>query len=307
MRLTSLGCKLGIHANIEHLLEVIGKFIREFGPDASLDGHPVLVHQIYLLLCHMPFILQYGPLHDQFAMNDLRQKMFGHSITDPIRFFYPNFRHLSGDKHRVKEDDDWKELNEITSDAGYLEAVVSFAQRREEEIRATTAMSALVDLYEKDVESQLFGDDLTAVDIFFQNTDLQPPPCVDYPLSCLHSFLYLDFVYTSKHRTEIYSCYHLTESLNRLSLPLYMHFNKHCYTWLGSFILTTHHISSPHTRFLLACNTSVTTTGRGKAEGLDRINEEEVENMSSCPGNRAKSEAQVRAMSFLGNQASIKA
>ena len=304
MRLTCLAFTAGLYANIEHLLEIICNFIRDNGPDAPIDDDPLLIHQLYMLLCHTSFILQYGPLHDQFAVNDVRQKMFFHSITDPIRLYYSSsFRNLS-DKHRVDEDDHWTQLHQMIATGSWNAAIVEFAKRNQDEIKQITDMASLVDLYLKDTEYQIFGSDLESADKFLKNVNSPAFKDLDYPVASMHSYLLLDVLHTLKHRAEVSSAYHVTQTLHRFAVPLHILFKKHNYSWLKLLVIGTHEVVSPNTRSLLACNTAVTITEDGKAEGLDRRNEELVKDLSSFPGERAKSEVQVCFIIFLFIQVS---
>ena len=300
MRLTCQAFTAGIFANIEHLLELIVNFIRDNGQDARIDDDPILLHQLYMLLCHMSFVLQYGPLHDQFAVNDLRQKMFNHSIIDPIRLYYSSsFRNLS-DKHRVDEDDHWTQMHKMTATGAWNASVIEFAERCQEKIKPITTMEALLDLYMTDTEYQIFGSDPENADNFLENVKAPVFNGLDYAAASMNAYLMLDFVHTTKHRAETESAYHVTQTLNRFTAPLYILFKKRNYAWMMHFVIGTHHVVSSRTISLLACNTSVITTGKGKAEGLDRINEEEVEDHSSFPGERAQSEVQVCYIVLFG-------
>jgi len=192
----------GIHSNISHLLRLIAAHIEKHGPDSPLESHPHLCHQIYMLLCHSSFTLWYGILHFQFAINDLRQKMFGSSINDPIRFYYSYFRHLRGDSHRVDDDDDWTEFSALVTGGGWEAVISEFAIEQVDKIGGTTSMPELVDSFLEYTERQIFGDNPASADDFLSGAESVPPSSIDYPSATLASYLFLGFIYDSIHEAE---------------------------------------------------------------------------------------------------------
>ena len=232
-------------------------------------------------------------LHAQFAINDLRQKMFGSNISDLIRFASSYFRHLSGAKHRVKEDDDWTEYFRLVGEAGWLSAVKGFAIRKKGELSKMKKMRQVVKAYRLDTQLQIFGDSPNATK-FLDDPDSSIPSHVDYPAAVLHSFLFFDFIYETMHASEVLPAPHLSSTLLRCLLPLFEKFNKNRYGGMVPTILSTQRKSSQQTNSLLDQYTSFSISGSPKAQAADRVNEGVVKDLSSFPGERAKNASQVR-------------
>ena len=232
-------------------------------------------------------------LHAQFAINDLRQKMFGSNISDLVRFSSRCFRHLSGNKHRVKEDDDWTEFFELVGDAGWKSAIKDFADRNQVELVQCKKMQNVVKLFRLDTQRQIFGNDPTATD-FINTSNSKIPSHVDFPAALLHSFLFVDFAFVHMHRAEVYPAPHVALPILRFLMPLFFKFNKHKYGNSIPSLISTMKTSSARTNSLLASYQSFSSTGLPGARAADRINEGVVEDHSSFPGERGKNLPQVR-------------
>ena len=215
------------------------------------------------------------------------------NISDPIRFSSSFFRHLSGTKHRVKEDDDWTEFFGLVADAAWTSAIQDFADRKQVDLVQLTKMSSLVRLYRLDTQSQIFGDDPTATD-FIDTTNSNIPSNVDFPAALLHSYLFLDFVHVHMHRAEVLPAPHVSSTLLRLLMPLFHKFNKNKYGNSIPQLISTETTSSPQTHSLLSRYQAFSSLGNPGARGADRVNEGVVEDLSSFPGERGKNLTQVR-------------
>ena len=246
-----------------------------------------------MLLCHSSFTLWYGILHFQFAINDLRQKMFGSSINDPIRFYYSYFRHLRGDRHRVDDDDDWTEFFKLVTGGGWEAVISEFAIEQVDKIRRISSMPELVTSFLEHIECLVFGDDPASADGFLSGSDLFPPSSVDYPSATHASYLFLSFIYDSVHEAENTRSHHMAQTFHRVLHPLFLKYNKKNYGWLTPKIIAIMETVSPYAQSVLLCNTSFSTTGTPPCTGLDRACEALVKDLSSFPGDRAKTENQV--------------
>lgn len=154
-------------------------------------------------------------------------------------------------------------------------------------------MPDLVNLFRKDMESQVFGSDMAAVDSYFQNPDQPPPAEIDYPSSLLSCFIFLDFVRRTVEIVEDTGNAKVMDTFHRLLLPLALKYNKKHYSWLFPKILSILAIVSPHRKRTLEDHTSFKVDSEGKPQAIDRRNEGVVKVLSSFPGEKPKTENQV--------------
>lgn len=154
-------------------------------------------------------------------------------------------------------------------------------------------MPDLVNLFRKDLQSQIFGLDMAAVDSYLLNPDQPPPAEIDYPSSLLSCFIFLDFVRRTVEIVEETGSAKVMDTFHRLLLPLALKYNKKHYSWLFTKILSILAIVSPHRKRTLENHTSFKVDPDGKPQAIDRRNEGVVKDLSSFPGEKPKTENQV--------------
>jgi hypothetical protein len=253
-----------MESNKEAVIGIIATLAQE-DPTMDISKDEKLLNLAYLaLICIVLGHARYGDFHFSGAFSDLRVRALDALTLRCVRQRYAEFRVLSTDDHKIKEENLWRDFLNIADSAGLFESFEAFNEACYEVISNAPTFDEIFAMYKKFVHESIFG-------VGEHDGNTLSSATTDQPALHLHTQLLLGDMHKLLDKCE-FSGYKAGKlAVLAFTLPLFKKLGQKNYAKIACFALAQEVEASARTLHFVSAHSSFSLTNGGPGQGMDRI------------------------------------